>query len=394
MTLAFPTPSTPLPHPPQSRMSRHSSFSPFLFFLLALAAFLSIASGSDYDCDCSYSMCDPTVMACLGPCCDDGYCSNAECPGSACCDDRDLRGWWANRNDDPCRDYGSDSLGCNSHESCIMCDGSCISSLEASTFGSGHASASCTKTLPLHHYGDPGSDVPSYDPANTPDDDGSLCLLDEYPIYLERISGSLSDRPFVFCSHRCDTDIWRTCTEDIPPHSTAVPFCAANWDFPPCALSCAPAGKIPSSEQEAADRRCGARNSAKCRASGNSGSNICVFDTSETTCTCDRPGGGGSGGANSYSCSDHSYGACASGEICYAYEPFKKGSWKDGCKTIPDASVKCKCAHPGSGSSGGKNGYKCDDGTDGFCASDETCFAYVFEKGDWSSGCAKEPQRY
>ena len=52
-------------------------------------------------------------------------------------------------------------------------------------------------------------------------------------------------------------------------------------------------------------------------------------------------------------------------------------------------AAACTCDTPDAGASG-HNRYTCDDGTSGFCASDETCFTGMgFVKGDWRSGCRK-----
>jgi len=49
----------------------------------------------------------------------------------------------------------------------------------------------------------------------------------------------------------------------------------------------------------------------------------------------------------------------------------------------------CRCSSPNEGRSG-KNGYTCDDNTDGWCAETEICYNNYgeFVKGDWSSACA------
>ena len=52
-------------------------------------------------------------------------------------------------------------------------------------------------------------------------------------------------------------------------------------------------------------------------------------------------------------------------------------------------SVSCSCDTPGAGAAG-HNRYSCSDGTQGYCTSDDECYATLaFAKGDWQSGCRK-----
>ena len=52
-------------------------------------------------------------------------------------------------------------------------------------------------------------------------------------------------------------------------------------------------------------------------------------------------------------------------------------------------SVSCSCDTPGAGAAG-HNRYSCSDGTEGYCTSDDECYATLaFAKGDWQSGCRK-----
>jgi len=47
----------------------------------------------------------------------------------------------------------------------------------------------------------------------------------------------------------------------------------------------------------------------------------------------------------------------------------------------------CKCETPGAGTAG-HNKYTCDDGTFGYCATEETCYAtFIFPKHVWHDGC-------
>ena len=102
-----------------------------------------------------------------------------------------------------------------------------------------------------------------------------------------------------------------------------------------------------------------------------------------TVCSCGMPGGG-TAGKNGYSCSDGSRGFCASNEVCFADTPFPKGEWAKGCR-VP-AAVTCRCDTPSAGTAG-HNHYKCSDGTSGYCAANQICYASLFDKGDWASGC-------
>ena len=58
-------------------------------------------------------------------------------------------------------------------------------------------------------------------------------------------------------------------------------------------------------------------------------------------------------------------------------------------RSTPRLCVSCSCDAPGAGAAG-HNRYSCSDGTQGYCTSDDECYATLaFAKGDWQSGCRK-----
>jgi hypothetical protein len=102
-----------------------------------------------------------------------------------------------------------------------------------------------------------------------------------------------------------------------------------------------------------------------------------------TLCSCDTPGAG-TAGSNRFSCSDGTAAFCAANEVCFAFRPFSKPDVGAGCR-VP-GSVTCACDTPGAGTAG-HNGYHCTDGSSAFCAANEVCYAKLFDKGSWGSGC-------
>jgi len=98
------------------------------------------------------------------------------------------------------------------------------------------------------------------------------------------------------------------------------------------------------------------------------------------SCNCLTPNAGAAG-HNGYRCADGTTGYCSSHQECYADSSFIKGDWGKACQ------ITCKCRTPDTGTAG-HNGYYCSDGTTGACASNEYCIAHSsFIKGDWAKGC-------
>jgi len=85
-------------------------------------------------------------------------------------------------------------------------------------------------------------------------------------------------------------------------------------------------------------------------------------------CTCKTPKQGTSGN-NEYECSDGSSGYCDPNQECYATGSFTKFSWSQGCRVPPT----CKCTTPGQGTIH-KNGISCTDGFSPYCASNQECY--------------------
>merc|ERR1711939_545583 len=98
------------------------------------------------------------------------------------------------------------------------------------------------------------------------------------------------------------------------------------------------------------------------------------------SCNCLTPNAGAAG-HNGYRCADGTTGYCSSHQECYADSSFIKGDWGKACQ------ITCKCRTPDTGTAG-RNGYYCSDGTTGASASNEECYAVLsFKKGDWGKGC-------
>jgi len=76
---------------------------------------------------------------------------------------------------------------------------------------------------------------------------------------------------------------------------------------------------------------------------------------------------------------------CLNGGKCFMGECHCAEGWTGThCK---EREPVCHCTTPNTGTAG-HNGYKCDDGTEGWCASDEVCFSLGdFGKGQWHQGC-------
>jgi len=70
--------------------------------------------------------------------------------------------------------------------------------------------------------------------------------------------------------------------------------------------------------------------------------NLATRGADKETCSCTHPGDDG-GGRNGYSCTDGSSGYCASNEVCYATEPFARGSWGDGCHDPGVRPIPAQC---------------------------------------------------
>ena len=54
-----------------------------------------------------------------------------------------------------------------------------------------------------------------------------------------------------------------------------------------------------------------------------------------------------------------------------------------------EAFTRCTCDSPGGYGSGtpneqGSNRYTCDDGSSGYCSADAECYSWSFPKGDWN----------
>lgn len=98
-------------------------------------------------------------------------------------------------------------------------------------------------------------------------------------------------------------------------------------------------------------------------------------------CKCATPNQGTSG-KNKYICSGGPEGYCASDQVCYAEGDFTYGDFAAGC-----ATPTCTCETPNTGTAG-HNGYTCNDATSAYCASDQVCYATgSFAKGNWQLGC-------
>merc|ERR1712232_539268 len=92
-------------------------------------------------------------------------------------------------------------------------------------------------------------------------------------------------------------------------------------------------------------------------------------------------------GKNRYQCHDGHSGYCAWNQYCVSSE-FVKGNFTSACKDYQESEgqVECGCDSPGS-QTPGENGYKCKDGTDEYCASNQFCTKLHFMKHHLASAC-------
>lgn len=111
------------------------------------------------------------------------------------------------------------------------------------------------------------------------------------------------------------------------------------------------------------------------------GYELTVGDTGDSPPTCERKVACQcTGRSNQFKCSDGSENFCASDEECYrgTDEWWTKESWHEGCKL-----ASCHCT-------GNQNQYQCSDGSESYCKETEACFRKkdeMWTKGNWSEGC-------
>jgi len=109
-------------------------------------------------------------------------------------------------------------------------------------------------------------------------------------------------------------------------------------------------------------------------------------------CWCRNPGQGTSN-YNGFSCNDGTDGWCSSEQECHRTDWWQQEQPSSACRTVavptptpPPTPTQCYCRTPGQGTSG-YNGYNCDDGTEGWCQADQECYL----NGWWELGYSYPP---